>query len=157
MTYDKREGYALLTCVGGPCAGEKHWLADNCLSLAIRKRTDLPRVVTDYSLKGVPPATCAISYYEYRRLNMFSTSGVVTILVFGEVDALAELVRGYKPSDEPVQHPDRQGTQHFVVLDFLIRYCGRTLTADTVDELAAKLRFEMQEGPCSWAFKETKS
>jgi hypothetical protein len=39
---------------------------------------------------------------------------------------------------------NKESTQDFLVLDILVSYCGKVLTPDLVDEIAAKLKNEMR-------------
>ena len=49
---------------------------------------------------------------------------------------------------------DREATQRFTIRHSLIQNCGQTLTPDNVDRIVDEIIDEMQNGACSWAFKE---
>lgn len=52
------------------------------------------------------------------------------------------------------QDKDRLATQDFSVFTTLVEYTGKVLTPEVIDEIRAKLKYEMRNGPSAWAFKK---
>ena len=50
---------------------------------------------------------------------------------------------------------DREATQDFAIKTILINHCGQELSSTVIGDITRELKEEMNNGPCSWAFKDT--
>jgi len=48
---------------------------------------------------------------------------------------------------------DKYRTQEHLILDVLVKYCGKHLSPSAVEEIHEDLMNEIRNGNCAWAFK----
>lgn len=48
---------------------------------------------------------------------------------------------------------DARATREHCIFNVLIDYTGKTLAANVINEVRDKIVREIEDGPCSWAFK----
>lgn len=49
---------------------------------------------------------------------------------------------------------DRESTQQFLITNILTDYYGQVLSDFKLKIILDRIKKEMKDGPCSWAFKE---